>query len=201
MGTEAHSSDGRLASLAAGGPERSAAGHLEDGCPSCEQTVEVYRAVARTLRSAVEPAPPEVLSRALRLAPEPPPVRHPGVPTRTAGGPELDSAARPVPEGIRAGGVIERQLLYTVSDFDVDIRLRPGGKGRGLSLTGQVLPADGSFIGSERLQIWLEAPPGEVTSLPVTERGEFRAGDIREGEQTLEVVVDSQVCYRLSFIV
>ncbi len=51
----------------------------------------------------------------------------------------FDSAASPLPAGVRRGATGERRLLYGVREGQLDLRLRlvPG---RGLELAGQVLP-------------------------------------------------------------
>lgn len=112
----------------------------------------------------------------------------------------LDSRLELVGADTRSAAVTDRQILYQVEGYDVDLRIRPG-TGRNATFTGQILPSDGSFLDAGRLQAWLTGPDGEVTSLPVTGFGEFRAGNVSLGEQCLELVVDTATTYRITFTV
>jgi len=112
----------------------------------------------------------------------------------------LDSLDRPVPVGVRGGLRLERQLLFSVRGLDIDLRLRPD-VAAGVACHGQVLPVDGGFLGPDRLQVYLRSESDDMTSLLVSDFGEFSAADLAPGEQTLEVLLDNEFCYRLSFVI
>jgi len=149
-----------------------------------------------------ESAPHEVISRAISLF-DTREVRrsrrHPATLPVVSADLILDSRDRPVPEGVRGGLRLESQLLFSVRGLDIDLRLNPDVASH-VACHGQVLPVDGGFLGPERLQVYLRTGSDDMTSLTVSEFGEFAATKLPQGEQTLEILLDSEFCYRLSFV-
>ena len=161
----------------------------------------------RLLERPDESAPREVVRRAISLFDAPierergrRTRRHPATLPVVSADLILDSSDRPVPEGVRGGLRLERQLLYSVRGLDIDLRLNPDAATH-VACRGQVLPVDGGFLGPDRLQVYLRTGNDDMTSLTVSEFGEFAATGLPPGEQTLEVLLDTEFCYRLSFVV
>jgi hypothetical protein len=173
-------------------------GEYREGRPPAERDLHHLR---ESDVDADPSAPDDVIRRAISLFSRRPGRRartHPLPLPRVDADLILDSRDRPVPAGVRGGLRLERQLLFSVAGFDIDLRLSPDDTPV-VRCHGQILPESGGFLGPDRLQVYLRTGDDEVQSLAVTEFGEFSAVELGSGEQTLELLLDEDVCYRLSF--
>jgi len=172
---------------AAAGVER----HLAAGCAPCSRRVARWRRAGAALagEAAGDRTPEGTMRRAFGMLHDrggPPPEPGPGDPAPDEGGLRIPSR------------IHDRELLFDLGGLDVEIRLRPG-PGRGRATAVGRLRSTGSAPG--RLRILLHGPDEAVTSLSVTEWGEFTAREIGPGEQTLEIVLDEGESHRVSFVV
>lgn len=84
--------------------------------------------------------------------------------------------------GLRSTGTVERQLLYSVGDRDIDLRIAGTRPGR-WRIAGQVL-------GPDRTGTATLAGPGGERVVPWSELAEFSFDDVGEGRWTLSLAGD-----------
>jgi hypothetical protein len=115
------------------------AGHLEAGCPQCEQTLRLWTAVLSVADQEAAVRPPE----AARLRPRPPlTLRWPkGLGERMGARVALvfDSFRQPQLAGVRATGMSPRQLLYKAGRYTIKVQVESGSASDRLSIVGQIL--------------------------------------------------------------
>jgi hypothetical protein len=140
----------RLADLAEGRlappDERDARAHLA-GCADCAgQAAQLARLTTLMRTDTSEDAPRDVLSNAVGLFGARRAERAPGVLRRVLAALTFDSSTLTPAFGVRSGQAAPaRQLLFSAGDFDVDLRLAPGGEG--WTVSGQVLgPCEGGEV-------------------------------------------------------
>jgi hypothetical protein len=111
--------------------------HLDDGCPKCSKTVRMWRKVLEFATREASYQPPKSVIRSVKEA-FAQHTRRPGS-RRQAMVASLvfDSFRQPMPAGIRASHPHARQLLYSIGDYMVDLRVQ--GSLKRVSLVGQVL--------------------------------------------------------------
>jgi anti-sigma factor RsiW len=149
--TPRHIPFARLADLAEGrlSPEAAAAdrAHLAD-CTSCSaQAAQLGRLAALMRADTSEDAPAQLVAsvvqmfRARRARAE-----EPGLLRRLVAALTFDSSGLRPAFGVRSGQAAPaRQMLFSAGDFDVDLRLAPGGEG--WTVSGQVLgPCTGGEV-------------------------------------------------------
>ena len=114
-------------------------GHLSDGCKECSKALGLWRRVYEAGRRESAYAPP---ASAVAMAKGNFGLHGP----RKAGrvGQAIaqllfDSAATPLVAGVRSAGAAERQLLYGVSKYRIDVRIEPQRNTDKVALVGQVL--------------------------------------------------------------
>jgi hypothetical protein len=91
----------------------------------------------------------------------------------------FDSGMAPA-YGLRSGPAPVRQMLFTVEEFDIDLRI--DSSGRGWRVAGQLL---GGSAGGE---VKLSGPSGNY-SAPLTELGEFVLEPLAPGMYRLSIVM------------
>jgi anti-sigma factor RsiW len=149
--TPQHIPFARLADLAEGrlSSEESAdeRGHLSS-CARCAGQAEQLGRLAALMRAdASEDAPPDVLNGVVRMfRARKAHASEPGLLRRLVAALTFDSSSLRPAFGVRSGQAAPaRQLLFSAGDFDVDLRLAPGGDG--WTVSGQVLgPCRGGEI-------------------------------------------------------
>jgi hypothetical protein len=90
--------------------------------------------------------PPHVVARAVRLIRARAVEAGPGLRRRLVAALTFDSRLTPGPVfGLRAGPANERQLVYSIGDYDLELRVAAAG--RAWAVSGQVLgPCDGGHV-------------------------------------------------------
>ena len=111
--------------------------HLDDGCPKCSKTLRMWRSVLEFATREASYQPPESVVRSAKEA-FAQQTRRPG--SRRQGmlaSLVFDSFRQPMPAGLRASRPPARQLMYSIGDYMVDVRVQ--GSLKRVSLVGQVL--------------------------------------------------------------
>ena len=177
--------DGRLSGAAL----RSLEAHLASGCSRCSADIGWYKTFKQIgAKAATIDAPPWVLKRAVRLF-EAPPARR-VTRDRAAGAIArliFDSFKHSSPVGARSAAPAERQLIYWVEDFSIDLQIA-GLRPAGAVLKGQVLDsADSGFDTVARIPINLAHAGEQVHSTVTNDIGEFTIGGLEKGEYDLMI--------------
>lgn len=128
--------DGRISAA----EQAELASHLV-ACPRCAADLAWLKHVHSLMRSDTsEDAPAHVIAVAKRLfQPRRAPAR-PSVRQRLTAALQFDSARRPFALGMRAGAAVERQMLFAIDRYVIDVRVAPSGALWAVS--GQLLGAD-----------------------------------------------------------
>jgi anti-sigma factor RsiW len=176
----------RLADLAEGrlSPEEAARErtHLSS-CARCSEQAAQLGRVSALLRAdtSEEDAPPELVAsvvgmfRARRAQ-----AGEPGLLRRLVAALTFDSSSLTPAFGVRSGQAAPaRQLLFSAGDFDVDLRLAPGGEG--WTVSGQVL---GSCTGG---RVVLVSADGKAIRAALNELCEFTLPPVPEGIYALQL--------------
>jgi hypothetical protein len=113
--------------------------HLEKGCPRCERTLRLWKAVLDAAHDESQYAPPEEALH--RLAGEFARRRPRPLLERVAEQVSLvfDSFRQPLPAGVRSAGLGPRQLIYSVGRYTIRLRVEPAAHAERLSIVGQIL--------------------------------------------------------------
>ena len=148
-------------------------------CPRCTAKVAWLERVIGLMRTDTADQPPaHVVAAAKRLfqplaQPAKPAARQQLVATL-----QFDSSQTPIPLGMRAGAQSERQLLFAVSTYLVDLRL---------ALYGSLWVMSGQLLGTNNgQQIELDGPSGTVRA-PLNELSEFMLPPAPPGTYTLRL--------------
>jgi hypothetical protein len=148
---------GRLVDLVEGrfSPDElaEAAPHLGE-CLRCAAEVAWLERVIELMRTdSAAHAPAQAVAAAKRLfRPPAQPQARPAARPRLMAMLQFDSARTPIALGMRAGAPAQRQLLYSVSSYLLDLRLVP--QGSLWVISGQLLGADAGR------EVELDGPPG-----------------------------------------
>jgi hypothetical protein len=163
--------------------------HLQDGCKSCEKTVEMWKSLAEfALQEARFTPPPGALRVSesyfspLRLELG----KNPGFKlTRRM----FDSLERLPQPGFRGSNVEPRHLMYQCGDVFIDMHLRPKAEHKSIALAGQVVDAkrpDGGVVG-----VLVSLVRGNETLFDTT------TSDLGEFLVTVPVVPDLRLLFRM----
>lgn len=164
-------------------------GHLAAGCHECREHREWYENVRAIVASDDSEAPPPwVLKRAFRIIEAQ--RSRPHLAARVGqivASLVFDSLARPALAGTRSTESANRQLLYRVGDYSVDLQIATSAESRG-DLIGQVL-RDGEVafdsVAGLKLELAAEGRPSRST---VTDQmGEFAINKIDCGVYELRI--------------
>jgi len=145
-------------------------------CPACAaQHTWLERVIGLMRTDTAEPPPAHTVAAAKRLfqPPTPPAARRQLMATL-----QFDSARAPLTLGRRAGAQIERQLLFVVSSYLLDLRVAPHGALWVVS--GQLLGA------ADGRQVELDGPAG-TTRARLNDLSEFALPPSPAGNYTLRV--------------
>jgi anti-sigma factor RsiW len=183
--TPQHIPFARLADLAEGRLSPAEAteqrAHLSD-CARCSRQAAQLGHLAALMRAdTVEDAPPAVLAGVLRMfRAQRAGVRGTGLLRRLVAALTFDSSSLTPAFGVRSGQTAPaRQLLFSAGDFDVDLRLAPGGEG--WTVSGQVL---GPCPGGE---VEIASADGRAAHAALNELCEFTLPPMPEGVYALQL--------------
>ncbi|MDT7777934.1 MAG: hypothetical protein QOC99_446, partial [Acidobacteriota bacterium] len=154
-------------------------------CARCSEQAAQLGRVAELLRADTSvDAPPELIAGVVRMfRARKTQAREPGLLRRLVAALTFDSNSLTPAFGVRSGQPAPaRQLLFSAGDFDVDLRLAPGGEG--FTVSGQVL---GSCTGGE---VALVSADGEATRTALNELCEFTLPPVLEGVYALQLRLD-----------
>ncbi len=113
--------------------------HLSDGCKQCSKTLSLWQRVSEASRRESAYVPPQSLVGTVMgtFAIQRP--RRVGHAAQTIASLLFDSARTPLAAGVRSAATTERQLLYGVSKYRVDVRIEPQPNSERVALVGQIL--------------------------------------------------------------
>jgi hypothetical protein len=169
--------EGRLEASAV----QAAEAHLHT-CTKCQAAMAgVHKMLVTVQEDALLAPPPAVVARALQAF-------RPVAPTASAQQIfvrklmallSFDSGMTPA-YGLRSGPAPVRQMLFTVDEFDVDLRIDSSGSGWRVAgqLLGGAAEGEVNIVGS-----------GEHYSAPLTELGEFVLEPLAAGAYTLSILM------------
>lgn len=163
--------------------------HLVAGCSTCQAARGWYERVRQVMASdkTIEP-PPWVLRRAARLIEARRPAER-GIRRAARGIARLifDSLRQPATAGARSAGSGERQLLYSVDDYSIDLQIAPSGESRA-NLIGQVLSTgEAGFDSVARVSVDLARKGKRVHSTKTDEVGVFVINKLAPGKYDLRI--------------
>lgn len=123
--------------------------HLSDGCKQCSKTLSLWKRTYDASRRESAYTPPESVVRTVKGTFGIRGPRRVGRAARAVARLLFDSAAAPLVAGVRSTATAERQLLYGVSKYRIDVRIEPQANSAKVALVGQVLnsTAPGESIG------------------------------------------------------
>ncbi len=113
--------------------------HLGDGCKQCSKTLSLWQRVHNVGRQEHAIQPPENAVRSIKGAFAIYGPRKVRKAVRAIANVLFDSAATPLPEGVRSAATAERQLLYGVGEYRIDVRIEPQLDSDKVALVGQIL--------------------------------------------------------------
>jgi hypothetical protein len=147
--------------------------HVDDRCPECSRTLQLWTAVGRFARREASYQPPD---HTVRQAKGQYSIHRPsGLLERTAAATLLvDSAREPSALGVRvAGGAAARQLLYRSGHRVVKLRLESPPDTERLSLVGQIVDESALTEPVEQVAVLLLRGRSAVTGTLTNRLGEF----------------------------
>jgi hypothetical protein len=165
-------------------PDELAGARLHLGeCPRCAAEMAWLERVIGLMRTdSAEHAPAQAVATAKRLfRPAAQPQARPAARTRLVAMLQFDSARTPIALGMRSGVPAERQLLYSVSSYLLDLRLAP--QGSLWVISGQLLGADAGR------QVELDGPAGTLRTT-LNDLSEFVLPPAPAGAYTLRLQLD-----------
>jgi len=113
--------------------------HLSDGCKQCSKTLSLWQRVSEVGRRESAYAPPDSVVGTVKGTFGIHGPRRAGRAVRVIASLLFDSAKTPLAEGVRSTATAERQLLYGVSNYRIDVRIEPQPNSGKVALVGQVL--------------------------------------------------------------
>jgi anti-sigma factor RsiW len=183
--TPQHIPFARLADLAEGrlspGEAAEERAHLS-ACKRCSgQAAQLGRLASLMRADTSEDAPPDLVAGVVRMfRARRTEAREPGLLRRLVAALTFDSSSLTPVFGVRSGQAAPaRQLLFSAGDFDVDLRLAPGGEG--WTVSGQVL---GPCPGGE---VEIASTAGEAARAALNELCEFTLPPLPEGVYALRL--------------
>jgi hypothetical protein len=113
--------------------------HLSDGCKQCSKTLSLWLRVSEAAKREAAYVPPESVVGTVKGTFG---IRRPRKVGRTAQAIAnllFDSARAPLVAGVRSAATTERQLLYGVRKYRIDVRIEAQPNSEKVALVGQVL--------------------------------------------------------------
>ena len=177
--------DGHLAE----GDASRVAQHLEAGCASCSATRQWYeRTVSIVAADDSCDPPPWVLKRALRIFESQ--RDKPGILerlSRAVASLVFDSVAVPAMEGVRSTESANRQLLYRVGDYSIDLQIASADQLHA-DVAGQVLrEGEASFDSVATRSVDLMRGDERLVTTSTNSVGEFTIKGVELGEYGLQL--------------
>ncbi|PYV34049.1 MAG: hypothetical protein DMG22_07675 [Acidobacteria bacterium] len=155
--------------------------HLDEGCEDCRKAMLMWRNVSEISLREVAYHPPESAIRVAKAHYAAYSLhKQPSSATKVA---RLifDTSGQAVPLGIRASGIVPRQLLYEAGKMLVDLRLDLEGQPGRISMMGQILDSSRSERGAFDISIAI-LRGNETLALTTTDQyGEFHV-EFKEGD-------------------
>lgn len=113
--------------------------HLTDGCKQCSKALTLWQRVSEAGRREAGYVPPASIVGTVKGTFGIRGPRKVGRAARAIASLLFDSARTPLVAGVRSAATAERQLLYGVSKYRVDVRIEPQPNSEKVALVGQVL--------------------------------------------------------------
>ena len=146
-------------------------------CSHCAADFAWLLHVNSLMRSdTAEDAPEHVIAAAKRLFRPRPAIARPTVRQRLTAALQFDSVRRPLALGMRAGAAVERQMLFAIDRYMIDMRIAPSGAL--WSVSGQLLGV------TDGAKVELSGPAGAVQT-DLNEVGEFSLPPTPSGSYVL----------------
>ncbi|HEV8485422.1 MAG TPA: hypothetical protein VGV87_17905 [Blastocatellia bacterium] len=163
--------------------------HLEAGCSSCTATRQWYeRTVSIAAADDSFDPPPWVLKRALRIHEVQ--REKPGILERmgrAVASLVFDSIALPVVEGVRSTESANRQLLYRVRGYSIDLQIAPADQSHA-DVAGQVLrEGEASFDSVAARPVDLMRGDERLLTTATNAVGEFTIKGVELGDYGLQL--------------
>jgi hypothetical protein len=157
----------------ASGTVRAIETHLSTGCTKCRTAIDSWKAVLGAAANESRYTPPEDLVRMVKLEfackqAHPPQAS-------TIASLIFDSAAQPLPAGIRSGVVTTRQFVYESEGLTVDLRFERLPHSNRYSASGQILDRQAPFcwMGNAMVVLWTDSGR-MLTTTEANDYGEFQ---------------------------
>jgi len=148
--------------------------HLAGGCGECKEALKLWERVHSVGRQEPAYEPPESALRQIRAKFAlygPHKIQRKA---RTAASLLFDSFLSPLAEGVRSAGPTERQLLYGIGEYRIDLRMEHQAESGTISLIGQVLDSSAPESGTNATLVRLLVGRKIVAESKPNEFGEFR---------------------------
>jgi hypothetical protein len=113
--------------------------HLSDGCKQCSNNLSLWQRVSKATKHEAAYMPPASIVGTVKGTFGIRGPRRVGRAARAAASLLFDSARAPLVAGVRSAATGERQLLYGVSKYRIDVRIEPQPNSERVALVGQVL--------------------------------------------------------------
>jgi hypothetical protein len=124
--------------------------HLSQGCQQCSTTLKLWQRLYEGGKREAAYAPPDSVVGTVKGTFSIYGPRKVGRAGRAIASLLFDSARTPLVAGVRSAATTERQLLYGVSKYRIDVRIEPQHDSDKIALVGQILnsAAPGESIGA-----------------------------------------------------
>ena len=124
--------------------------HLSAGCKQCSKTLNLWQRMHEAGKHESRYAPPESIVRTIKSTFAIRGPRKASRASRAIASLLFDSAMAPLQAGVRSSATAERQLLYGVSQYRIDVRIEAQPNSDKVALMGQILDstAPGESIGA-----------------------------------------------------
>jgi hypothetical protein len=150
--------------------------HLDDECPECLKSMQIWRLVMVQTRQSNRTEPPEASLRAAKAG-----FSLRKVVSFPSGKLDLailqfDSDRQPLAAGMRSGQGAARQLLYKSGSLCIDMRIQPNLGSESIVLIGQLLDSMNPGHGIGGIPVSLLSKGDMVSRKQTNEAGEFDFG-------------------------
>jgi hypothetical protein len=172
--------------------------HLDQGCNKCAKVASLWRHVHAVAKHEHRYAPPD---GAVRMAKGNFAIHGPrGFSRRPSLIASLifDSSLGPLPAGVRSAARVERQLLYGVGNYRIDLRIEPQVDTDNVAIVGQVLRSSDTISDIGPVTVKLTKGRKVVAQTESNKFGEFRLEcDLSTGFQLRISLPVEELCVQL----
>ena len=172
--------------------------HLTEGCKKCSQVVSLWQRLHEIAKHEAGYAPPE---GAVRMAKGAFAIRGPrksGLRARLMATLLFDSSLSPLPAGVRSAVRSERQLLYGVGNYRIDLRIEPQVDTDSVAIVGQVLRSTDAISDVGPVTVKLTKGRKVIAQAVSNKFGEFRLECDLEGGFQLRISLPvEELCVQL----